>query len=986
MPEQSAMERNPLSDLNPAELLMQGAVDDTFAESPYGGFTPPTLEELAGIFPRFEFIELIGKGGMGAVYKVRQPELDRVVALKILPPDIATSETFATRFTREAKALAKLNHPGIVTIHESGREGDLYYFLMEYVDGVNLRQLLDNSRISPREAMAIVPQICDALQFAHDRGIVHCDIKPENILLNRLGAVKVADFGIAKLIGSEEPAGTSFLSTGSLFTDTGKVVGTPQYMAPEQRASSSEVDHRADIFALGVVFYQMLTGELPEKDLQPPSKKIHLDVRLDQVVLRALEKNPELRYRSATEMRTGIETISLSPSHAIVQKSHHIKLWPHATIAFAAALLIGGIWIMLQRPEAERDLAAPPSIKEAEANPPRSEASEPPLEFEQRLLDLEPTLEGMAWQNELDERSGARKGITWTADGTRPQNVADWPKHAGLGAGDEAQPRYLCMWFTHPLIDGQSVSKVTLVDAETNVTLPFSNHAHVKHPIYDLPNGSTGWIAYTKSLGDHEGTLDRAVISLRYSIGGWREGGDFLNGSVALGDGAFISQPGQNQAGYASVQIASDKDFPDLRRQLRIQAVTKDGKIFDSNGSSGGSNGTVYSQTLSFPVRLADVEKFTYATRPIREARFPVVLIRSEEEQALHTYVEKLIATRIRSTDSAESDAHRTQAGKSLARFILENPTFPNKASSDLLAEEERIARKALTDISQNPESGTSAPINVRDYMSAKERFAAIRELVEEDESIVTAATLPADNHLQIRSVSPNHPKAETLNLKSPANHLTQIKVSPEVIIWDEHITGASLHYIHGKYSLHVRLSHPGAKRFQRAAKYSAQRRQNMEYAVFVDNKIRHTSLLKGDHTNSLGFPMDGLHGDLAQEILQSIQGAQDAIKSIPAFDWAEKIDQEKDEHAYHLASNQLKNSVTLEQWRETIKKSRNGLRDGISRNFFDLTEQKEMDGAPRGEYRVIRFNTYFYNKKTLEKVTLIKEDGEWRVAGYTIE
>ena len=164
------------------------------------GFTPPGIEELAPKFPQLEIIELIGRGGMGAVYKARQKELDRIVALKILPPGIGDDAAFAERFAREAKALARLNHPGIITIHDFGRADGLYFFVMEFVDGVNLRQLLASGRVSPREALAIVPQICDALQYAHDQGIVHRDIKPENILLDRRGRVKVADFGLAKIV------------------------------------------------------------------------------------------------------------------------------------------------------------------------------------------------------------------------------------------------------------------------------------------------------------------------------------------------------------------------------------------------------------------------------------------------------------------------------------------------------------------------------------------------------------------------------------------------------------------------------------------------------------------------------------------------------------------------------------------------------------------------------------------------------------------
>ena len=304
----------PLGGLDPAELLKQGAAEDTFMAGATIAFNPPLLEELAAVFPQFEILELIGKGGMGAVYKVRQKDLDRIVALKILPPAIGQSPEFSNRFTREAKALAKLNHPGIVTLHEFGQADGLYFILMEFVDGVNLGQLMKTGRISPREALAIVPQICDALQFAHDQGIVHRDIKPENILLDRLGHVKVADFGIAKVVASvcdrpaEEEGNQRRSQTDA--TLAGKIIGTPQYMAPEQIDHPSEVDHRADIYALGVVFYQMLTGELPGKRLEAPSKKVHIDVRLDEIVLKAMEKNPELRYQQASVLRTRVDTIA----------------------------------------------------------------------------------------------------------------------------------------------------------------------------------------------------------------------------------------------------------------------------------------------------------------------------------------------------------------------------------------------------------------------------------------------------------------------------------------------------------------------------------------------------------------------------------------------------------------------------------------------------------------------------------------------------
>ena len=227
---------------------------------------------------------------------------------------MAKDPAFAERFTREAKALARLNHPGIVTLYEFGQADGLFFFLMEFVDGMNLRHLLEVERISAREALAIVPQICDALQYAHDQGIVHRDIKPENILLDRQGRVKVADFGLAKLVGTEGASPRpSPIRCGRPsrwprrrgLTEAGKVMGTPQYMAPEQREHPTEVDHRADIYSLGVVFYQMLTGELPGKaDRSRRRSKVQIDVRLDEVVLRALEKEPERRYQQVSQVKT----------------------------------------------------------------------------------------------------------------------------------------------------------------------------------------------------------------------------------------------------------------------------------------------------------------------------------------------------------------------------------------------------------------------------------------------------------------------------------------------------------------------------------------------------------------------------------------------------------------------------------------------------------------------------------------------------------
>jgi predicted Ser/Thr protein kinase len=292
---------------------------------PHSGqrFTPPTPEVLDRMFPNLEIQALIGSGGMGAVYRARQPELDRTVAVKILPQASQDAEVYEQRFIREARALAKLNHPNIITVFDFGQVQGLYYFVMEYVDGVTLRDAISGGKLTAKDALAIVSQLCDSLQFAHEEGIVHRDIKPENILIDQRGRVKVADFGLAKLVAQD--------AAGENLTGTQQVMGTMRYMAPEQMSGTKHVDHRADIYSLGVVFYELLTGELPLGWFAPPSKKASIDVRLDEVVLRTLESEPSRRYQQASELKSAVESISatqlplsvavLSPAAAAAQQA-----------------------------------------------------------------------------------------------------------------------------------------------------------------------------------------------------------------------------------------------------------------------------------------------------------------------------------------------------------------------------------------------------------------------------------------------------------------------------------------------------------------------------------------------------------------------------------------------------------------------------------------------------------------------------------------
>jgi hypothetical protein len=263
---------------------------------------PPDPAELARHFPRLEIGALLGRGAMGTVWRARQLELSRDVALKVLAPELSSDPAFQARFEREARALAALDHAHIVKVYDYGSAGPYTYLVMELVDGASLRELLQQGKLGELEILAFARDICAALGYAHERGVVHRDIKPENLLVDAAGRVKIADFGLAKLIG---PA-----ARASLRSATGERVGTPLYMAPEQLEKPSSVDHRADLYSLGVVLYELLTGELPIGRFDAPSKCGSPDARYDGVVLRALEKDPARRQRDAAEVRSELEAAS----------------------------------------------------------------------------------------------------------------------------------------------------------------------------------------------------------------------------------------------------------------------------------------------------------------------------------------------------------------------------------------------------------------------------------------------------------------------------------------------------------------------------------------------------------------------------------------------------------------------------------------------------------------------------------------------------
>lgn len=262
-------------------------------------------EEVEALLPQYEIHEVLGQGGMGVVYKARHRHKRRWVALKVLFARQSDARLLTERFAREARALESLNHPNIVALHESGDVGGRFYLAMEYVEGRTLRDLLRTGELAPKTAFEVVRQLCDALDAAHALGLVHRDLKPENVLLNDLGNAKLADFGLAKLRNID---GAPRTLTGELET-----LGTPHYMAPEQIERPRSVDQRADLFSLGVLFYELLTSELPLGRFQPPSALVPVDPRIDALILRALDKNPARRPASAAQFRAELDHVLSTP-------------------------------------------------------------------------------------------------------------------------------------------------------------------------------------------------------------------------------------------------------------------------------------------------------------------------------------------------------------------------------------------------------------------------------------------------------------------------------------------------------------------------------------------------------------------------------------------------------------------------------------------------------------------------------------------------
>lgn len=272
-------------------------------------FIPPTVAELQEQIPHLEILSFVGHGGMGTYYRARHPKLERLAAVKILPVDPRTDAELIQGFKKEAKAMARLSHSNIIGIYEFLETETALYLVMEFVEGDIFERLINARSFDLSEILAIITQVCSALNHAHENGVIHRDLRPGNTMLDQSGLVKVGDFGLARLMGEE------------LFrrkmTETNLAMGTMDYVAPEQLEAGHPVDHRADIYSLGMMIYKLLTRVLPRGSFVVPSKLVpNLDPRIDDLVIRCLQRDPDNRFQHVTELWIEINRLLEPPPAA----------------------------------------------------------------------------------------------------------------------------------------------------------------------------------------------------------------------------------------------------------------------------------------------------------------------------------------------------------------------------------------------------------------------------------------------------------------------------------------------------------------------------------------------------------------------------------------------------------------------------------------------------------------------------------------------
>jgi hypothetical protein len=1003
-PEGDPRPDDPLAGFDPVDLLMQGA-GDIHTEGGKGTFDPPSIGELASLFPRFSIQRLIGRGGMGAVYEVRQLELDRTVALKILPPEIGGRPGFSDRFVREAKALAKLNHPGIVTLHEFGQAGGLHFILMEYVDGASLRDLLEHGRISPREALAIVPQICDALQYAHDHGIIHRDIKPENILLDRLGRVKVADFGLAKLAESTDDTSPASIAGGSSYlTEIGKVMGTPSYMAPEQLSSPGAVDHRADIYALGVVFYQMLTGQLPDKALEAPSTKVRLDVRLDEVVLRALQAKPELRFQQASIMKTQVE--GLHPSMA----PHDPSTNPWNLDYRSKATLFGLPLLHVTSgpdPETGQERIAKGII--AIGGRARGVLAIGGTAF--GVIAMGGVTTGFisfgGFATGLFAFGGLSVGLVGALGGVAVAPVA--VGGAALGYYSFAGSAF----GVHPL--GSNAN-----DPEARAFFHPWGPAMINHVgwiltalmafVFLVGFGVPMWVQRTLTRSEEmrrqdrrSGVLTTVLVAVPTFI-------------FAFVFTQFVSLPEKHEPSPPRVQVvqptpAAPEPVPPVPATVVTAPV--DAPLPDRVLLEVRENGTVrmngetleleqwISKLSGWMARKSDIPVTIDADQSATYDRVMEILDGCGKAGAANlAFGKKSTATPEQRylelmLEGAELEAmyqpgHPKRIGfaSKLEDFLRQNPGIPGGSTRNLAKQMRPAQMQEISTLMKD-----LSPDNP-DILSANRRLRVLEEMEElsgdelkkEISRVIKTGDLPEGNRLEIRKVTPGGLSAVKMKVtvkSSEGDRIVEVGVSPDIIISGLNVRQAQTVKSEGNSEgLEITLDKVGEGRLAEATRNNG---DGLRLAILIDGKIQSTpTVVQGPLGGRLQIP--NLVENKANELLMSFPSLRTRPQAAEAWLWLTKIDARQYQESYADLLGVARDSATVEQWQITMKTVREPLGGLINRLPKKMDERTFLPGMPDGEYRIWQFESDFENKKkAVETVTMAKENGVWKPMGYFI-
>lgn len=603
-PESSASDDNALFGNGITGLLdcaLDSGLEASVPEVP-AHWEPPTPSHIAVLLPQYQIEHLIGRGGMGAVYKGRQITLQRPVAIKVLPAELARNAEFVARFHREAQLLASLSHQGIVTIFDFGQttEGHLY-FVMEYVDGTDLYRLIhkSNTKLDAKEALSLTVQICEAMQYAHDKGVVHRDIKPANVLVTKDGRAKLADFGLAMKPADPDavpqpPKPEVYFDTkhspdvaAMRFTAPGAAMGTPDYAAPE--VYEGRADERSDIYALGIMLYEMLTGAPPKGYFQLPSSMALVDHRVDNVVVKALEIDPGARYQKVDEMKSDVQAATQPLAKPPPQPPTQVRVQPNAVfrpparpsavpvrarrsmgarLIWAAVLLAlagGGylLWTSVQKhPEWLAFVKARVSTNASQAKPTTLPQATPPSPSTSAVAtSTDPVLGRWWWPGDYL--------VAFTADGKFQRSDGSrgvWSREPGKTLPCE----YVLRW------EGVNVDRLTL-NKEANVLDGFIvNYRNARITAYRVPENPEPPLGGATVMRDEGFTplLDRDHTS------GWQHCGE---GSMRNKDGVFITSTPVGVREPWGIYWYSARRFSDfvLRVEFAVDALgTNSGVLF----------------------------------------------------------------------------------------------------------------------------------------------------------------------------------------------------------------------------------------------------------------------------------------------------------------------------------------------------------------------------------------------------------------------